>query len=97
MNPNCNLYMPPVNSQIPVSYIPKQTDSEAVKEWRITMGTIEAKEIYKERASTSECVNAAARNRGLQQFAVRGIKKVTGTILIFALTHNIMRAGSIFS
>lgn len=97
MNPNCNLYMPPLNSQIPESYIPKQTDSEVVREWRITMGTIEAKEIYKERASTSECVNAAARNRGLQQFAVRGIKKVTGTMLIFALTHNIMRAWSIFS
>ncbi len=97
MNPNCHLYMPPLNSQMPESYIPKPKDSEIVKEWRIQMGTIEAKEIYKERASTSECVNAAARNRGLQQFAVRGLEKVTGSMLIFAITHNIMRAWSIFS
>ncbi len=84
--------MPPKNSQEPESYIPKKTDSGNVKEWRINMGTIEAKEIYKDRAATAECTNANARNRGLQQFSVRGLEKVTATMLLFALTHNIVRA-----
>ncbi len=37
---------------------PKATDSEEVAEWRKRMGTLEAKEIYKERAATAECVDA---------------------------------------
>ena len=56
------------------------------------MGTDEAKVIYKERASTAECVNAIARNRGLRQFLVRGLKKVRAVILLYALAHNLMRA-----
>jgi len=63
--------MPPKNSQLPESYLTKQSDSEVIKEWRINMGTIEAKEIYKDRAATAECVNATARNRGLQQLWIR--------------------------
>jgi transposase len=96
-NPNCTVYMPPKNSQLPESYLPKKGDSEVVKEWRINMGTIEAKTIYKERASTAECVNATARNRGLQQFSVRGIEKVTSVMLIFAITHNLIRTMSLFT
>lgn len=56
------------------------------------MGTVEAKTIYKERAATSECVNAIARNRGLRQFLVRGLAKVKAVLLWFALAHNLMRA-----
>lgn len=96
MNPNSTVYMPPKNSQLPESYLPKQGDSEVIKEWRINMGTIEAKNIYKERAATAECVNATARNRGLQQFSVRGLTKVTSVMLIFAITHNLMRAMHLF-
>lgn len=96
-NPDCQIYMPPKNSQLPESYAPKKGDSPVVKEWRINMGTIEAKKIYKDRASTAECVNAAARNRGLQQFSVRGMDRVTSVMLIFALTHNIIRAISLFN
>jgi len=55
------------------------------------MGTDEAKEIYKERALTRECVNAIARNRGLQQFTVRGLKKAKITLLWGAKAHNLMR------
>ena len=55
------------------------------------MATEEAKEIYKERASTAECVNAVARNRGLQQFRVRGQRKVKAVLLWYALAHNMMR------
>ena len=67
-------------------------DSEAVAAWRVRMGTESAQEIYKQRASTAECVNALARNRGLRQFLVRGLPKVRAVALWFALAHNLMRA-----
>jgi transposase len=71
---------------------PLPGDSEAVAAWRRRMGTIEAQEIYKERASTAECVNAIARNRGLRQFTVRGLKKIKAMVLWYVLAHNLMRA-----
>lgn len=70
---------------------PRADDSAAVAAWRQRMGTAEAKAIYKERASTVECINAAARNRGLQRFLVRGLAKVRCVALWFALAHNLMR------
>jgi transposase len=74
---------------------PKPKDSQAVAQWRTRMATEEAKEIYKLRAATAECVNAQARNRGLQQFAVRGLTKVTCVMLLFALAHNLMRTAAL--
>lgn len=76
-------------------HAPREGDSEAVAAWRVRMGTAEAKAIYKERASTAECVNALARNRGLQQFRVRGVTKVRAVALWYALAHNLMRAASL--
>jgi transposase len=73
-------------------YEPKATDSEAVAEWRQRMGTSGAKEIYKERAATAECVNAQARNRGLGQFMVRGVEKVKAVASWFAIAHNMARS-----
>jgi hypothetical protein len=73
-------------------HVPRPGDSEAIAAWRRRMGTPEAKAIYKERASTAECVNAIARNRGLRQFLVRGLAKVRAVVLWFALAHNLMRA-----
>jgi transposase len=73
-------------------YEPKATDSEEVAEWRQRMGTPEAKEIYKERGATAECVNAQTRNRGLQQFTVRGVEKVKAIALWFAAVHNMARS-----
>jgi len=76
-------------------YKPLKGDSKAVASWRERMGIDEAKEIYKERASTAECVNAIARIRGLMQFTVRGLDKVKVSLLWFALAHNVMRATSL--
>jgi transposase len=73
-------------------HTPRDNDSPAVAEWRTRMATDQAKEIYRERASTAECVNAIARNRGLQQFRVRGSPKVKAVILWYVLAHNLMRA-----
>ena len=71
---------------------PKPDDSTAVAKWRQRMATEEAKELYKLRAATAECVNAQARNRGLQRMPVRGRAKVRCVALLYALAHNLMRA-----
>ena len=72
-------------------FAPKDDDSNVIAEWRQRMGTEDAKQIYKERAATAECVNALARNRGLQRLPVRGRRKVRAVALLFALAHNLLR------
>ena len=67
-------------------------DSEVIALWRERMGSDEAKEIYKQRAATAECVNAIARGRGLTQLLVRGLNKVKAVALWYALAHNLTRA-----
>jgi transposase len=74
---------------------PLPKDSPPIAAWRERMGTDEAKEIYKERASTAECVNAITRLRGLQQFTVRGLTKVKTSIMWFVLAHNLMREANL--
>jgi transposase len=73
-------------------YERQPADTDAVAAWRQRMATPEAQEIYKERAATAECVNALARNRGMQQFVVRGVRKIRAVVLWFALAHNLVRA-----
>src|ERR687891_1146459 len=73
-------------------HVPLPDDSEALAQWRQRMGSEAAKEIYKQRAATAECVNAIARGRGLSQFLVRGLNKVKAVALWYALAHNLMRA-----
>ena len=70
---------------------PKPDDSEAVAAWRQRMASAEAKELYKQRASTAECVNAQARNRGLLRMPVRGLTKARSVVGLFVLAHNLMR------
>jgi transposase/IS5 family transposase len=77
------------------AHTPRAGDTPKVAEWRQRMATPEAKEIYKERASTAECVNAHARNRGLYQFRVRGLAKVKAVVLLYVLAHNLMRAATL--
>jgi transposase len=93
----CKVYAPvPEPKKAGVDrYEPKATDSEEVAEWRMRMGTEEAKEIYKQRGATAECVNAQARNRGLTQFVIRGLQKVKAVALWFATAHNMARSFSL--
>jgi transposase len=70
-------------------------DTEAVAQWRQRMATPEAQAIYKERASTAEWTNAMARNRGMQQFLVRGLRKIKAVVLWFALAANLVRAATL--
>lgn len=76
-------------------HTPLENDTPKVAEWRERMGTPEAKAIYKERASTAECVNAQARNRGLHQFTVRGLAKVKAVVLWYVLAHNLLRLAAL--
>ena len=66
-------------------------DSDGIAAWRERMKTDEAKAIYQERASTAECVNAQARNRGLVRLLVRGLRKVKAIALWYAVAHNLRR------
>ena len=74
---------------------PKCGDSPAVAEWRSRMATEQAKNEYKDRAATAECVNAQARNRGMTRLVVRGLDTVKSVALLFALAHNLMRVASL--
>ena len=69
----------------------KEGDSEPVAQWRSRMAGQDIKAIYKQRAATAECVNALARNRGLQRLPVRGLGKVRAVAMLYALAHNLMR------
>jgi len=88
------VYAPVMESKDPNRdpHTPRDDDSPAVAEWRQRMATDEAKAIYRQRAATAECVNALARNRGLRQFLVRGLRKAKAVALWYALAHNLMRA-----
>ena len=70
---------------------PRRDDTPEVAAWRQRMETEEAKEIYKGRAATSECVNAHARRHSLTQLLVRGVDKVRSVLLLVAITHNLLR------
>lgn len=70
---------------------PKPGDSQAVRAWKRRMASEEGKEIYKQRAATSETVNADRRSdRGLSQFTVRGLKKARCVALWCSLACNLM-------
>jgi transposase len=87
------VYAPVMKSKDPDrdAHTPRSDDSTAVAQWRERMATDKAKEIYKDRAASAECVNAIARNRGFWQFPVRGSPKVRVIGLWYALVHNLMR------
>lgn len=90
----CLVYAPVPQPRLPGRdpHQPLADDLPAVAAWRRRMGTEAAKTIYRVRAATAECINAIARNRGLQQFRVRGQARVRAVVLWFALAHNLLRA-----
>ena len=72
-------------------YARQRRDSDESFAFRQRMATKEAKEQYKQRPSIAEFANAECRNRGLQQFRVRGLAKVRTVSLWYAITFNFMR------
>jgi transposase len=93
------LYVPPKPPRDPAKFgdefTPRPTDSDTVNAWRTRMGGDEAKEIYKQRAATSETINADLKtHRGLVQLTVRGIAKAKCVALWCALAYNLMHFGA---
>lgn len=72
-------------------YERKRGDSDEFAAFRARMATDEAKAKYKQRPAIAEFPNAECRNRGLHQFAVRGLEKVRAVSLWYAVTFNLMR------
>jgi transposase len=73
-------------------YQPRKHDGPGVAAWRQRMGTEHGRSLYRLRAPTAEWVNAGMRNRGLYQVRVRGLRNVLAVALLYALTHNLLRA-----
>jgi transposase len=70
---------------------PKPGDAEAIQAWKRRMASKEGQEIYKQRAATSETVNADLRTyRGLAPFTVRSLNKIKCVTLWCALAYNLM-------
>jgi len=89
------LYVPPKpprnKAERGSEYEPRPDDSDVLKEWRARMGRDEGKAIYKERAATSETVNADLKtHRGLVRLTVRGLPKARCVALWCALAYNLM-------
>jgi len=73
---------------------PKPGDSPAVLAWKRRMASAEGQEIYRQRAATSETVNADLRSyRGLTPLTVRGLAKAKCVALWCAMAYNVMHFG----
>ena len=88
------LFVPPKPARNPQNrgheLEPKPSDSEAIGAWKQRMGSEEGKKIYKQRAATSETVNAELRTyRGLVPLTVRGLNKIKCVALWCALAYNL--------
>lgn len=94
------LFVPPKPARNPQNrgreLEPKPGDSEAIRAWKQRMASEEGKQIYQERAATSETVNADLRTyRGLTQITVRGLNKIKCVALWSALAYNVMHFGRV--
>jgi transposase len=73
----------------------RKGDSDAVAAWRQRMGTDAGKQVYQQRGSTCETINAdLSTHRNLKRFLVRGLGKVQCVALWVALAYNLMHFGS---
>jgi hypothetical protein len=89
------LYVPPKGARLPQNrgreLQPKPRDSAALRAWKQRMASATGQQIYRQRAATSETVNADLRSyRGLTQLTVRGMHKARCVALWCALAYNVM-------
>lgn len=96
----CTVYIPPREEQKQLEngkdpYAQKRGDSPAIAAWRARMGTELGKAIYKLRCQTAEWVNARCRNWGLRQMPVRGLEKCGIIAVLYAITNNVLVAGTL--
>ncbi|WP_246120117.1 IS1182 family transposase [Blastopirellula retiformator] len=76
-------------------YQRRKKDNDEMAGFRERMKTEEAQNRLKQRPSIAEYPNAECRNRGLQQFRVRGREKVNAATLWYVITHNFLRMMSL--
>src|SRR5271157_438741 len=98
--PGVEVFVPPKPARKPCGrnreLEPKPGDSAAVRAWKQRMASEAGKQIYKQRAATSETVNADLRSyRGLTQITVRGLAKAKCVALWCALAYNVMHFGTV--
>jgi hypothetical protein len=94
------LYVPPKGARLPQNrgreLQPKPRDSAALRAWKQRMASKAGQQIYKQRAATSETVNADLRSyRGLTQLTVRGMHKARCVALWCALAYNVMHFANV--
>ena len=94
------LFLPHKSARLPANrgkeLQPRPGDSPAILAWKRRMASDAGKEIYKQRAASSETVNADLRTyRGLSRIAVRGLKKAQCVALWCALAYNLMHFGPV--
>ena len=91
------VYGPPPKSKHRTDpYAPRDDDGPGVAQWRRRMSSPHGKGVYKRRVMT-ECINARFRQWGLQQFTVRGKRKVTTVLNWFGLANNILAGHRLLS
>jgi transposase len=89
------VYVPPKPARNPQKrgheLDPKPGDSEPVRAWKERMKSEHGKQVYQQRAATSETVNGELRTwRGLARITVRGLAKARCIALWCALAYNVM-------
>ncbi len=83
--PDCKVYSP-IKSVYENKI--KNDPNKSVQEYANRMESDEGNKSYRMRCETAEFSNAQSRNKGLQQFSVRGINKVLCSTLFYAVAHN---------
>jgi transposase len=83
----CAVYMPSRGTQT--------EKRDEVRQLHERMLTEEAKEIYRRRGSSVECVNAWLRNKGLYRIGIKGLKKAKAVLTMFCISHNMARTISL--
>ena len=97
-NAGCEVYGPvkKAKNETIDKFAPRPGDTPEVIAWRERMRTDEAREIYKDRASTAERVNADMKAKhGMTQFLLRGFPKISSSVLLSVLAFNILRSISL--
>jgi transposase len=89
------LFVPPKPARNPANrgreLEPKPSDPEAIQAWKQRMASQQGQQIYKQRAATSETINADLRTyRRLTPLTVRGLGKIKCVVLWCALAYNMM-------
>jgi hypothetical protein len=92
------IYAPvPKGRKDPRAYEVKKTDGPGVAAWRQRMAGEEGKEIYSQRGSTVETINADVKTfRGLSRMVVRGLKRVRSQVLWSALAYNLLHFAGVW-